>query len=130
MTDRDGNKYMYMPEKLLLDKSLSPTAKIFYMIMCQYTPSVGSDINRWADACGLSKYQAIKAVNELIRAGYIEKKRSRHRAPGISHFYYGLYDYTIGCGHFKWLFYLKTNCKSEKATESSSAPSMKKPKAL
>ena len=111
MTDRDGNKYMYMPEKLLLDKSLSPTAKIFYMIMCQYTPSVGSDINRWADACGLSKYQAIKAVNELIRAGYIEKKLSRHRAPGISNFYYGLYDYTIGCGHYKWLFYFKKKCK-------------------
>ena len=112
-----------MPEKLLLDKSLSPTAKIFYMIMCQYTPSVGSDINRWADACGLSKYQAIKTINELIRAGYIEKKRSRHRAPGISHFYYGLYDYSSGWVQVKWLCYRKTSCKSEKATESSSAPS-------
>lgn len=130
MKGEDGNMYKCIPEKLLLDKSVSPTAKTFYLIMCRYIPSLACDINKWAEPCGISEYQAMKALNELIKAGYISKKRSKHCAAGYSKFYYGLYDYSNGCGYFKWIFYLKTNTNTKQATESSSAPSEQKPKAL
>lgn len=123
MKDKDGNFCRYVPDKILLDKRLSPTAKIFYLIMCRFPPFGCADINIWAQACGISKYQATKVFNELIDAGYITKKYSKYRTPGSSRYFYELLEYCAGYEDIRWVFYLKVNTKPKQATESSSAPS-------
>ncbi len=81
MKDKDGNMCKYVSDKVLLDKRLSPTAKTFYLIMCRFPPFSCADINVWAQACGISKYQAMKVFNELINAGHITKNTVKISLP-------------------------------------------------
>lgn len=123
MKDKDGNMCKYVSDKVLLDKRLSPTAKTFYLIMCRFPPFSCADINVWAQACGISKYQAMKVFNELINAGHITKKHSKYSSPGCSRFFYELHEYCTGYEDIHWVFYLKVDTNPTQATESSSAPS-------